>query len=337
MDAIDKYLQNLKYMGIESPGAFIFNTLAIGTFTDAISNKAEIKNEVILGFTNYNSSYTNDQFADIIKPIFYEYYLSALMREPNIKKFENNLILFFGKSFNSNSYDKPVVAINDSEYSKYIHFDNLLKRVESILDDNNINDINEIMKLGVDFSRYFVSNFFLAYNEIIIMSNIVPSAYSICINILNHPDDFMSSPNTWFFSKELRYRLSEKRYGLDNITQEWIWLLHNAVFYVNEKGSSEIKEKYINYSGFHQMISDVLEIIIDFNNSKNLESTEWEFDKSLIGREIQELVGKMKENLTKDFGCYFDGEFVGSKALFHSYQASKFINLVLLCLRKNLV
>ena len=85
------------------------------------------------------------------------------------------------------------------------------------------------------------------------------------------------------------------------------------------------------------MISDVLEIIIDFNNSKNLESTEWEFDKSLIGREIQELVGKMKENLTKDFGCYFDGEFVGSKALFHSYQASKFINLVLVCLRKNLV
>ena len=85
------------------------------------------------------------------------------------------------------------------------------------------------------------------------------------------------SNKNWIFKKynEQDVTFYKENYSLDENTKKWIWLVHNFVFYVNERNSTKRKEKYVTESGLSEMLSDIFLNIGGL--SSNLNSDRFEY------------------------------------------------------------
>jgi hypothetical protein len=130
-----------------------------------------------------------------------------------------------------------------------------------ILTDYNIN-LEKAFELGHVHSNFFLqTNSGSNYAQAVIMSNTLPQYIASAIEIIPNPNSLALHKDLWMFSKIL-YAVLTNAID-DGEFSEWIWYYHNAIFYENKVGSTNIKSGWSLFdSNFEvKMLKEVVDTL----------------------------------------------------------------------------
>ena len=226
----------------------------------------------------------------------------------------------------NNHYEKFGVWSSDTQYYKQLMCMLLLRRIGTVLNNSECS-IEECFDLGHVHSNYWInSHEGETFCKSIISSNILPTYIATIIESLPFPNNFRSNPEIWILSKEISWRLQECQiYNFTEKNSEWIWLLHNYIFYTNDPNKATPKLKYKNMEGFNEMLSDVFLNIHNFNNSCPIDAYDLSFNNKYKSREDwPSFIDGINDKTNRFYGPS-DLEKHNCQGEFYSYASFRFV------------
>ncbi len=119
----------------------------------------------------------------------------------------------------------------------------LIQRMGKILEDYNIS-ASEAFQLGHSHMNFLLSTSSrLSTVNAVVMSNILPHYLAGIIEMIPKTDSLNHHVDLWIFSKIFHQTISIELEGDQSFT-EWLWYIHNAIFYENEPGSTKVKSEW---------------------------------------------------------------------------------------------
>ena len=274
----------------------------------------------------------NEKNKKIAIDIFKEFYFNAVSIDKQIKKPSLDII---NKSIDSSTNRYNEIPNSLLEHFKTVRFTTLIESIGEILIDNGYTDSREIFSLAYTHHNLWkYSPDGLTFSSSVIKSNILPTHLADVINSIPLPNAFNSNPDLWTVSKEISNRIHDEKYSLDNETKEWIWLIHNYIFYNNDDNS--IKDKYQNHNGFNEMLFD---IFLNIGNKGKLSKKLISKNNSYLQRYSKRedwaaYITQINKLVAADYGIAHLENF-NSVGELHSLVSFKFINAVMLYIERN--
>lgn len=142
---------------------------------------------------------------------------------------------------------------------------NLFEHLGKILEDYNITVIQSFNLGHKHFNYLLATPTGLDASRAVIMANILPHYAAALVDMIPQFEGIAARTDLWIFSRIL-YGLVNDAYSDDQQFAQWIWYLHNAVFYVDKPGSVEIKPEWnIADEGFQgKVLQKVMELTPGF-------------------------------------------------------------------------
>jgi len=332
-----EFLENNKSLGLASQAetiGFWYFTSIIPSVLSFINQDDSIIEPLLPFFTDEAKANTNIQLEENSKEvailIFREFYFCS---SSTSEKIEEPSLDFVKIRFESETNNYLEIPQSFKEYFKNLRFVKLIGSIGNILVKNEIIKFREVLSLAFthhNFWKYSPDG--LSFSNSVILSNILPTYMADVINSIPNPTHFNSNPDLWPLSKEISNRIHDENYSLDENTKKWIWLVHNFVFYVNERNSTKRKEKYVTESGLPEMLSDIFLNIGGL--SSNLNSDRFEYLHRYPKKEHwKDFLIEVDKAVHKDYGKAIFDKF-NSRGLLHSFYSFRFINAVMLYLEE---
>ena len=277
--------------------------------------------------TNYTESdlvNLNEKDKKIASDLFKEFYFNAVSVDDQIDKPTLDII---NKSLVNSTNRYIEITDSYSEHNKTLRFTRLIESIGEILIDNGYTDFREILSLAYTHHNLWKhSPDGLTFSLSVIRSNVLPTHIADVINSIPLPDAHNSNPEIWGISKEIWNRIHDEKYSFDNETKEWIWLIHNYIFYNSDNDS--VKDKYQNHEDLNEMLSDIFLNIGQLAN--NLTSKNNNYIQRYTKREEWSIyMAQVNKRVTEDYGIAHLENF-NSWGELHSLYSFKFINAVTL-------
>ena len=250
------------------------------------------------------------------------------------KSIDNENLVQIPKNFINISFDRntnPYFKKVENQWNINCRYRDLIKKIGDKI-EQFISTKEQALALGYAHAHMKMHSFpeKQAYIGAAVLSNIQPSYLANVTNTLPFPNQFVSDPKKWIFSKELFTRLSDEKYGLDYKAANWIIDFHNFLFFKDPNNAQEHKDKHETVDHFDNMILDIYKQIEQYHNQHNLDSKKYKFKSKYSGQEEwNSFVKQWQYNYTSDYGnekvedLFCIGEF-------YSHMSFRFMHAVLL-------
>ena len=336
------FVENFKKLGLNSQKqmkGFQYFISCVPSVLSFIQQDDSIINPLLPYLSNDSKEKTHYSDSDFVNlneknkkiaiDIFKEFYFNAVSIDKQIIKPSLDII---NKSIDSSTNRYNEIPDSFLEHYKTVRFTTLIESIGEILIDNGYTDFREILSLAYTHHNLWkYSPDGLTFSSSVIKSNILPTHVADVINSIPLPNAFNSNPDLWTVSKEISNRIHDEKYSLDNETKEWIWLIHNYIFYNNDDNS--IKDKYQNNNGLNEMLSDIFLNIGQLSN--NLISKNYNYLHRYSKREDwTAYITQINKFVAADYGIAHLDNF-NSWGELHSLYSFKFINAVMLYIERN--
>ena len=330
MTEIEKWNINLDQIGISEPHLYGYTYLTgcIARVMAEVNNKASEVNPILPVIqANLKLPLETATIVKLNQEIFVELLLFAKsIDNENLVQIPNN---FINISFDRNT--NPYFKKNENQWNINCRYRDLIKKIGEKI-EQFISTKEQALTLGYTHAHMKMNNSLekQAYIGAAVLSNLQPSYLANVTNTLPFPNQFVSDPVKWIFSKELFTRLSDEKYGLDYKAANWIIDFHNFLFFKDPTNAQEHKNKHETVDHFENMITDIYKQIEQYHNQHNLDSKKFKFKSKYSGQDNwNSFVKQWQYNYTTDYGnekvedLFCVGEF-------YSHMSFRFMNAVLL-------
>lgn len=252
--------------------------------------------------------------------------------------------LFYAGSTNDNEL-KPLTlegipadffSLDDNPYFKYSHSEfgffkksrvsvMLIQRMGKILEDYKIS-IPEAFQLGHSHMNFLLSTTSrLSAASAVIMSNILPHYLAGVIEMIPNTNSLNSRKDLWIFSK-IFYQTISDEFADDTLFCEWLWFFHNAIFYVNEPGSTEVKPEWsLDDPNFEiSMLKTIMELLPSFYKGNNSIGNQ-QINSGKSFSKWEDFFPILNEHLKTNYGVQSPTDTFVNKGEACNYLAYKFI------------
>lgn len=332
MTLFSKFTENLKSVGLskdEHSLGLIYHTSSVASVLAFINNDQKIL-EPLNSFIDIDLPVSEWRSKKISDKIFLQYYFNASTTNNDLEHPKSESL---NKLLSSSQNEFELISKIESESNKNKRILKLFESTGRILIKHGIEAFDDVINLAYNHFNYWkYSPDGATLTSSIIMSNVLPTYLADVINTFPFPDKFQSNPKIWLFSKELDNRIKDEKYSFDLPTMQWIWNLHNSIFYVKDPNKIELQAKYSSPKGFTEMLSDLF-YNINYVVPK-LRSKEWEFhSKYKTKDDWAEFIKEVNNYLESDYGESWRKDYVaiGEFYSFHSY---RFINAIKLFIKR---
>ena len=330
MTEIEKWNINLEQIGISEPHLFGYTYLTgcIARVMAEVNNNASEVNPILPVIqANLKLPLETATIVKLNQEIFVELLLFA-------KSIDNENLVQIPKNFINISFDRntnPYFKKVENQWNINCRSRDLIKKIGEKI-EQFISTKEQALALGYAHAHMKMHSFpeKQAYISAAVLSNIQPSYLANVTNTLPFPNQFVSDPEKWIFSKELFTRLSDEKYGLDYKAANWIIDFHNFLFFKDPNNAQEHKNKHETVDHFENMILDIYKQIVQYHNQHNLDSKKFKFKSKYSGQDDwNSFVKQWQYNYTSDYGnekvedLFCIGEF-------YSHMSFRFLNAVLL-------
>ena len=201
----------------------------------------------------------------------------------------------------------------------------LIQRMGKILEDYKIS-VPEAFQLGHSHMNFLLNNASrLNAANTVIMSNILPDYLDGIIEMIPDPSSLNSQSDLWIFSKIFHQTISNELSN-DASFCEWLWCLHNAIFYENKPGSTKVKSEWsLDDPNFEiGMLKAIMEFLPSFyRGNKNTGNQQVNSGKSFS--KWEEFFPILNEHLKTNYGVQSPVDTFINKGEACNYLAYKFI------------
>lgn len=219
---------------------------AVPTVLSAVRRDETISERLEKVVTDLNQSSAGGEF---VLNIYREFYFNALSKcnkisRLNMEGLPEDFYLDEHNSYMKYNYSDTSQSGGSAESSFFLISGaavELAKNTGKILLDHNA-DTRQAFNLGHLHANYLLSLNYIAANNAILYSNILPAYASSLIQAISDPDDISLRADVWMFSKVLRHILQKSKY--DSEFRSWIWDYHNLLFYEDKSGAGEVKKEW---------------------------------------------------------------------------------------------
>jgi len=265
--------------------------------------------------------------------IFKEYYLNSSSNSDNIPTPETKVVKGFIENEPENKYQE--FSSIETPYNTNLRVLKILESIGEIISKYNDFSSNplDVIDLGYEHSNFWKNTpDRLSYINSVVLSNIFPTYLLNVIHTLPYPDAPNSDPSLWLLSKEIYSRMEDDKYALDLETKQWIWSVHNTIFYTNDPDRVELITKYQTHEGINEMLSDIFKNI--GSHSGSLKSSKFKYFHNYPDWDKWDtFINDLNIKVEADFGISVKNN-QSSVGEFYWYISYRFINAVMLYLEK---
>ncbi|MEY2792281.1 MAG: hypothetical protein RJA76_273 [Bacteroidota bacterium] len=352
MNAFENFKQNVAALCLDEGkklGLCYFSGClgAVNSWTkndDKIIRSLEFKSN-LPSKTDVGESYGKGEAAWLLMELFRcAYSLDNSTHKPSEDKNDIDYEAYFILLENKNNYTDKELNIyltfpnTDKENDNFQRSITLFRIIGYILDNLEVTTEEEAFQLGIYHFNYWYSTAFTTNFESFFTSvlkcNVMPSVFADVINSIPNPEFMRSKSEIWLFSKELDNRIKDTKYELDLATMQWIWGLHNFIFYEQGKGPNILREKYKDNEGFKLMLSDIFRSINEYGKINPINSKNYKFHNLFNDDQLWEkFCGITNYKVKEDFGTHEILEF-DNQGEFFSFYSYRFIHAMMLFLKR---
>jgi hypothetical protein len=334
MTEIEKWNINLDQIGISEPHLYGYTYLTgcIARVMAEVNNKASEVNPILPVIRdNLKLPLETATIVKLNQEIFVELLLFA-------KSIDNDNLVQIPKNFINISFDRntnPYFKEVENQWNINCRYRDLIKKIGEKI-EQFISTKEQALALGYTHAHMKMNNSHekQVYIGAAVLSNLQPSYLANVTNTLPFPNQFVSDPEKWIFSKELFTRLSDEKYGLDYKAANWIIDFHNFLFFKDANNAQEHKNKHETVDHFDHMITDIYKQIEQYQNKQKLDSKKFKFKSKYSGQEEwNAFVKQWQYNYTSDYGSekvqdlFCIGEF-------YSHMSFRLLHAVLLFMER---